>query len=135
MNKNLLEFTAMWLIYKLCIIHFRRLSAAEAQIDKLAAGLNTVESRVAQLQEELAERSRGAAALQLRAETTEARLATARALLQKLDTEHRDWQAQLEELTGRKEKLDVEAANVASLLVYEVSAMICLATLQKKSGT
>lgn len=135
MNKNLLEFTAMWLLYKLCIIRFRRLSAAEAQIGKLAAGLNTVESRVAQLQEELAERSRGAAALQLRAETTEARLATARALLQKLDTEHRDWQAQLEELTGRKEKLDVEAANVASLLVYEVSAMICLATLQKKCGT
>lgn len=134
MNKNLLEFTAMWLIYKLYIIHFRRLSAAEAQIGKLAAGLNTVESRVAQLQEELAEHSRGAAALQLRAETTEARLATARALLQKLDTEHRDWQAQLEELTGRKEKLDVEAANVASLLVYEVSTIICLANLQKKSG-
>ncbi|XP_043507557.1 cytoplasmic dynein 2 heavy chain 1 [Frieseomelitta varia] len=96
-----------------------RLSAAEAQIDKLAEGLNTVESRVAQLQEELAERSRGAAALQLRAEATEARLATARALLQKLDTEHRDWQAQLEKLTNRKQKLDVEAANVASLLVYE----------------
>ncbi|XP_076621618.1 dynein cytoplasmic heavy chain beethoven [Colletes latitarsis] len=96
-----------------------RLSAAEAQIGKLEAGLNTVESRVAQLQEELAERSRGAAGLQLRAEATEARLATARALLQKLDTEHRDWQAQLEELTDRKEKLDVEAANVASLLVYE----------------
>ncbi|XP_029051229.2 cytoplasmic dynein 2 heavy chain 1 [Osmia bicornis bicornis] len=96
-----------------------RLSAAEAQIGKLAAGLNTVESRVAKLQEELAEHSRGAAALQLRAEATEARLATARALLQKLDTEHRDWQTQLEELTGRKEKLDVEAANVASLLVYE----------------
>lgn len=134
MNKNLLEFTAMRLIYKLYIIHFRRLSAAEAQIGKLAAGLNTVESRVAQLQEELAEHSRGAAALQLRAETTEARLATARALLQKLDTEHRDWQAQLEELTGRKEKLDVEAANVASLLVYEVSTIICLANLQKKSG-
>lgn len=134
MNKNLLEFTAMWLIYKLYIIHFRRLSAAEAQIGKLAAGLNTVESRVAQLQEELAEHSRGAAALQLRAETTEARLATARALLQKLDTEHRDWQAQLEELTSRKEKLDVEAANVASLLVYEVSTIICLANLQKKSG-
>ncbi|XP_076748967.1 dynein cytoplasmic heavy chain beethoven [Xylocopa sonorina] len=98
-----------------------RLSAAEAQIGKLAAGLNTVESRVAQLQEELAEHSRGAAALQLRAEATEARLTTARALLQKLDTEHRDWQAQLEELTSRKEKLDVEAANVASLLVYENS--------------
>ncbi|CAK9809936.1 Cytoplasmic dynein 2 heavy chain 1 [Anthophora quadrimaculata] len=96
-----------------------RLSAAEAQIGKLAAGLNTVESRVAQLQEELAERSRGAAALQLRAEATEARLTTARSLLQKLDTEHRDWQAQLEELTLRKEKLDIEAANVASLLVYE----------------
>ncbi|XP_017891098.1 cytoplasmic dynein 2 heavy chain 1 isoform X2 [Ceratina calcarata] len=96
-----------------------RLSAAEAQIDKLAAGLSTVESRVAQLQEELAEHSRGAAALQLRAEATEARLVTARSLLQKLDTEHRDWQAQLEELTARKEKLDVEAATVASLLVYE----------------
>ncbi|XP_076646917.1 dynein cytoplasmic heavy chain beethoven [Halictus rubicundus] len=95
------------------------LSAAEAQIGKLAAGLNSVESRVAQLQEQLAEHSRGAAALQLRAEATEGRLATARALLQKLDTEHRDWQTQLEELTARKEKLDVEAANVASLLVYE----------------
>ncbi|XP_031838829.2 dynein cytoplasmic heavy chain beethoven isoform X1 [Nomia melanderi] len=95
------------------------LSAAEAQIGKLAAGLNSVESRVAQLQEELAEHSRGAAALQLRAEATEGRLATARALLQKLDTEHRDWQEQLEELTARKQKLDVEAANVASLLVYE----------------
>ncbi|KZC10148.1 Cytoplasmic dynein 2 heavy chain 1 [Dufourea novaeangliae] len=100
-----------------------RLSAAEAQIGKLAAGLNTVESRVAQLQEELAERSRGAAALQLRAEATEGRLSTARALLQKLDTEHRDWQAQLEELTARKQKLDVEAANVASLLVYENPGM------------
>nr|XP_033320776.1 cytoplasmic dynein 2 heavy chain 1 [Megalopta genalis] len=95
------------------------LSAAEAQIGKLAAGLNSVESRVAQLQEQLAEHSRGAAALQLRAEATEGRLTTARALLQKLDTEHRDWQTQLEELTARKEKLDVEAANVASLLVYE----------------
>lgn len=79
-----------------------------------------MESRVAQLQEELAEHSRGAAALQLRAEATEARLTTARALLQKLDTEHRDWQDQLEELTSRKLKLDVEAANVAALLVYEV---------------
>ncbi|XP_017764042.1 PREDICTED: cytoplasmic dynein 2 heavy chain 1 [Eufriesea mexicana] len=96
-----------------------RLSAAEAQIGKLVAGLNTVESRVAQLQEELAKHSRGAAALQLRAEATEARLTTARALLQKLDTEHRDWQAQLEELTSRKLKLDIEAANVAALLVYE----------------
>lgn len=76
---------------------------------------------MAQLQEELAEHSRGAAALQLRAETTEARLATARALLQKLDTEHRNWQEQLEELNSRKQRLDVEAAKVASLLVYEVS--------------
>lgn len=103
---------------------FRRLSAAEAQIGKLAAGLNTVESRVAQLQEQLAEHSRGAAALQLRAETTEARLATARALLQKLDTEHRNWQEQLEELNSRKQRLDVEAAKVASLLVYEVSKFV-----------
>lgn len=101
----------------------RRLSAAEAEIGKLAAGLSSVESRVAQLQEDLAEHSRGAAALQLRAEATEARLATARALLKKLDTEHQDWQTQLEELTARKERLDVEAANVASLLVYEVRAM------------
>lgn len=112
---------------------FRRLSAAEAQIGKLAAGLNTVESRVAQLQEELAEHSRGAAALQLRAETTEARLATARALLQKLDTEHRNWQEQLEELNSRKQRLDVEAAKVASLLVYEVS-LVNLSSRYRKSG-
>lgn len=79
---------------------------------------------MSQLQEELAEHSRGAAALQLRAEATEARLTTARALLQKLDTEHRDWQAQLEELTARKQKLDVEAANAASLLVYQVCVIM-----------
>lgn len=98
----------------------RRLAAAEAQLGKLAAGLNTVESRVAQLQKELAEHTRGAAELQLRTESTEASLSTARALLQKLDTEHRDWQTQFQELTDRKEKLDIEAANAATLLVYQV---------------
>ncbi|KAI4495703.1 hypothetical protein M0802_008538 [Mischocyttarus mexicanus] len=96
-----------------------RLSAAEAQLGRLAAGLNTVESRVAQLQEELAEHSRGAAALQLRTESTESSLTTARSLLLKLDKEHRDWQMQLEELSNRKERLDIEAANVASFLVYQ----------------
>ncbi|KAL2712648.1 cytoplasmic dynein 2 heavy chain 1 [Vespula squamosa] len=96
-----------------------RLSAAEAQLGRLAAGLNTVESRVSQLQEELAEHSRGAAALQLRTETTEASLTTARALLSKLDKEHRDWQAQYEELTKRKARLNVEAANAASFLIYQ----------------
>jgi len=79
-----------------------------------------VESRVAQLQKELAERTRGAAELQLRAESSEASLSTARALLQKLDTEHRDWQNQLQELTTRKERLNVEAANAAALLIYQV---------------
>ncbi|EFN76217.1 Cytoplasmic dynein 2 heavy chain 1 [Harpegnathos saltator] len=96
-----------------------RLAAAEAQLGKLAAGLNTVESRVAQLQKELAEHTRGAAELQLRTESTEASLSTARALLQKLDTEHRDWETQFQELTDRKERLDVEAANAAALLVYQ----------------
>ncbi|XP_029665147.1 cytoplasmic dynein 2 heavy chain 1 [Formica exsecta] len=96
-----------------------RLAAAEAQLGKLATGLNTVESRVAQLQKELAEHTRGAAELQLRTESTEASLSTARALLQKLDTEHRDWQTQFQELTIRKEKLDIEAANAAALLVYQ----------------
>ncbi|XP_043268031.1 cytoplasmic dynein 2 heavy chain 1 [Venturia canescens] len=96
-----------------------RLSAAEAQLGRLAAGLTSVESRVAQLQEELAEHSRGAAALQLRTEATESSLATARALLRKLDVEHSDWQSQFEGLTGRKTRLDVESAEVASLLVYQ----------------
>jgi len=79
-----------------------------------------VESRVAQLQKELAERTRGAAELQLRAESSEASLSTARALLKKLDTEHRDWQNQLQELTARKERLNIEAANAAALLIYQV---------------
>ncbi|KAL6266424.1 hypothetical protein P5V15_003274 [Pogonomyrmex californicus] len=96
-----------------------RLAAAEAQLGKLATGLNTVESRVAQLQQELAEHTRGAAELQLRTESAEASLSTARALLQKLETEHRDWQTQFQELTVRREKLDVEAANAAALLVYQ----------------
>lgn len=104
--------------------HLRRLTAAETQLEKLATGLNTVESRVAQLQKELAEHTRGAAELQLRTESTEASLSTARALLQKLDTEHRDWQAQLRELTARKERLNVEAANAAALLIYQVHIYI-----------
>lgn len=95
------------------------LAAAEAQLGKLAEGLNTVESKVAQLQEQLAAHSRGAAALQLRSEATESSLATARALLQKLDTEHRDWQKQFEGLTTRKTILSVEAADAAALLVYQ----------------
>lgn len=95
-----------------------RLSAAEAQIDRLAAGLSSVESRVAQLQEQLAEHSRGAAELELRTEVTEKSLATARELLKKLNVEHSDWQCQFEELTGRKLRLDIEAAEVSSLLVY-----------------
>lgn len=101
-----------------------RLSAAEAQIDKLAAGLSSVESRVAQLQEQLAEHSRGAAALQLRTEATESSLDTARALLKKLDVEHSDWQSQLESLNIRKTRLEVEAAEAASLLVYQVIKII-----------
>ncbi|XP_071561821.1 cytoplasmic dynein 2 heavy chain 1 [Temnothorax nylanderi] len=95
------------------------LAAAEAQLGQLTTGLNTVESRVAQLQKELAEHTRSAAELQLRTESTESSLSTARALLKKLDTEHRDWQAQSQELTARKEQLDVEAANAAALLVYQ----------------
>lgn len=94
---------------------------------QLETGLNTVESRVAQLQKELAEHTRGAAELQLRTESTEASLSTARALLKKLDTEHRDWQAQFQELTARKEQLDVEAANAAALLVYQVIKFFYLA--------
>lgn len=94
----------------------------------MAAGLNTVESRVSQLQEELAEHSRGAAALQLRTETTEASLTTARALLSKLDKEHRDWQAQYEELTKRKARLNVEAANTASFLIYQVNQVLYFRT-------
>lgn len=101
-------------------IFSRRLSAAEAQIGKLEAGLNSVESRVAQLQEDLAAHSRGAAELQLRSEATEAGLATSRALLHKLDAEHNDWQSQFETLTARKSTLEVEAANAASLLIYQV---------------
>ncbi|XP_051159645.1 cytoplasmic dynein 2 heavy chain 1 [Leptopilina boulardi] len=95
------------------------LAVAEAQLGKLSEGLNTVESKVAQLQEHLAAHSRGAAALQLKSEATEASLATARALLQKLDTEHCDWQNQFEALTARKTILVVEAADAASLLVYQ----------------
>lgn len=102
------------------------MAAAEAQLGKLTVGLNTVESRVAELQKELAEHTRGAAELQLRTESTEASLSTARSLLQKLDTEYRDWQAQLQELTARKEKLDVEAANTAAVLVYQVNTEYCL---------
>lgn len=79
---------------------------------------------MAELQKELAERTRGAAELQLRTEATEASLSTARALLQKLDTEHRDWETQFQELTDRKEKLDVEAANAAALLVYQVDILL-----------
>ena len=97
---------------------------------KLETGLNTVESRVAQLQKELAEHTRGAAELQLRTESAEASLSTARALLRKLDTEHRDWQTQFQELTARKERLDVEAANAAALLVYQVIFLLDL--LMKK---
>lgn len=108
------------------MLRLRRLAAAEAQLGQLETGLNTVESRVAQLQKELAEHTRGAAELQLRTESTESSLSTARALLQKLDTEHRDWQTQFQELTTRKERLDVEAANAAALLVYQVANLsIC----------
>ncbi|KAJ8675957.1 hypothetical protein QAD02_011743, partial [Eretmocerus hayati] len=96
-----------------------RLSAAEAQIGKLESGLNSVESKVAQLQEELAAHSRGAAELQLRSEATEASLATARALLAKLDAEHTDWQTQLKVLTDRKNRIGIEAAEAASLLTYQ----------------
>lgn len=78
---------------------------------------------MAQLQKELAEHTRGAAELQLRTESAEASLSTARALLRKLDTEHRDWQTQFQELTARKERLDVEAANAAALLVYQVTSL------------
>lgn len=99
--------------------YIRRLSAAEAQLNQLATGLSTVENRVTQLQEELAEHSRGAAALQLRSEGTEASLRRARDLLQKLDTEHKDWEAQFIELTNRKKRLDIEAAQVASLLIHQ----------------
>lgn len=99
----------------------RRLAAAEAELGRLATGLNTVESRVAQLQEQLAEHSRGAAALQLRTEATETSLATARTLLHKLDAEHLDWQREFEQLKSRKSTLGVQAANVASLLVYKAN--------------
>lgn len=84
---------------------------------------------MAQLQKELAEHTRGAAELQLRTESTEASLSTARALLQKLDTENRDWQAQFQELTARKDRLDVEAANAAVLLVYQVNKFFTLASI------
>lgn len=77
---------------------------------------------MAQLQEELAAHSRGAAELQLRTEATEASLATARALLGKLDAEHSDWQTQFQTLTQRKNRIGVEAANAASLLIYQVES-------------
>ena len=77
----------------------------------------------------MAEHSRGAAALQLRTEATESSLATARALLKKLDAEHNDWQSQYENLTERKTRLDVEAAEVASLLVYQVFRIIQIYTI------
>jgi len=118
---SLINYLCHLFICFIYLLYSRRLAAAEAQLGKLEAGLNTVESRVAQLQKELAEHTRGAAELQLRTESAEASLSTARALLQKLDTEHRDWQAQLQDLTARKEKLDIEAANAAALLVYQVT--------------
>lgn len=97
----------------------RRLSTAEAQLGRLAAGLNSVEGRVAQLQEELAEHSRGVAALQLRAESTESSLAAAQGLLQSLAAEHRDWEEHYRHLTARKTRLSIEAAGAATLLVYQ----------------
>lgn len=97
-----------------------RLAAAEAQIGKLESGLNSVESKVAQLQEELAAHSRGAAELQLRTEATESSLTTARALLGKLDAEHSDWQTQSLTLSKRKNRIGIEAANAAALLIYQV---------------
>ncbi|XP_058798637.1 cytoplasmic dynein 2 heavy chain 1 [Phymastichus coffea] len=96
-----------------------RLAAAEAQIGKLESGLNTVESKVAHLQEELAAHTRGAAELQLRMEATEASLNSARSLLSKLDAEHSDWRGQFQTLTERNSKIDVEAATLATLLIYQ----------------
>lgn len=119
----MIYFLPALLFGSLIIYYSSRLAEAEAQLGKLETGLNTVESRVAQLQKELAEHTRGAAELQLRTEATEASLSTARALLKKLDTEHRDWQTQFQELTARKERLDVEAANAAALLVYQVTSL------------
>ena len=75
---------------------------------------------MAQLQEELAAHSRGAAELQLRSEATEASLATARALLGKLDAEHSDWRMQHETLTERRNRIGIDAANAAALLIYQV---------------
>lgn len=98
-----------------------RLSTAEAQLGRLAAGLNTVEDRVGQLQQDLAAHSRGVAALQLRAESTENSLAAAQGLLQGLDAEHRDWEEQHRRLTERKTRLASEAAGAATLLVYQTS--------------
>uniref|UniRef100_A0ABD2XKY5 Dynein heavy chain, cytoplasmic n=1 Tax=Trichogramma kaykai TaxID=54128 RepID=A0ABD2XKY5_9HYME len=99
-----------------------RLNAAEAEIGKLQSGLDSVESKVAQLQEELAAHSRGAAELELRSQATESSLATARALLAKLDAEHADWQTQLQRLTERRRRVGLEAAQAAALLVYEQPA-------------
>ncbi|XP_011502016.1 PREDICTED: cytoplasmic dynein 2 heavy chain 1 [Ceratosolen solmsi marchali] len=96
-----------------------RLLAAETQICKLETGLNTVENKVAQLQEELAAHSRGAAELQLRTEATESSLSTARALLGKLDAEHNDWLMQFQLLTERKMRIGMEAADAAALLIYQ----------------
>lgn len=95
--------------------------AAEEQIGKLEAGLNTVESRVAQLQEELAAHSRGAAELQLRTEATEASLATARKLLTKLGVEYKEWDKECQILTEKKIRIGVDAANAAFFLIYQVN--------------
>lgn len=97
-----------------------RLASAEAQIGQLESGLSSVEVKVARLQEELAARSRAAAELQVRSEATEASLATARALIEKLEVERSDWLGQLEVLGERKRRLGLEAARTAcTLLMYE----------------
>lgn len=97
--------------------------------------MTSVESKVAQLQDELAAHSRGAAELQLRIETTESSLATARALLGKLDAEHTDWQTQFRTLTERRDRIGIEAANAASLLIYQVKCIkyINIYKLHKKT--
>lgn len=99
----------------------RRLSVTQSEIGRLEDDLRTIEGQVSHLQTELAERSQAVAKLEFHKAATEKSLETAKTLLHKLDIEHRDWEEQFGELKKRKERLALDAADVASFLVYQVT--------------
>jgi dynein heavy chain 2, cytosolic len=87
----------------------RNLDTAETEMNMLSTGLEDVNARVKELSDQLNMYTQEAAVLEIKLEDARKVLRSAEVLVVKLDSEYTNWSKDLEELTIKIDRLDIES--------------------------